>query len=157
MTDLDLVGALHEPASDERAEQLELLDLVVQGRADEAFELAFEIGDELFETQFNALDGVGANGGQGQRFTRVPRADLVGRAAALDLVLSCVSADFARVPGPAPSRATRATARPTTTAPGWRSTTSTAIRSTRASSRASSSATRRTSSPPARCGAWPRR
>lgn len=33
-------------------------------------------GDELFETVFNAPDGVGADVGNGQRFTRVPRADL---------------------------------------------------------------------------------
>ncbi len=39
---------------------------------------AFELGDELFGTQFNALDGSGANVGRGQRFTRVPRADLKG-------------------------------------------------------------------------------
>src|SRR6266436_2245185 len=32
----------------------------------------------LFATVFNAVDGVGANVGQGQRFTRVPRADLAG-------------------------------------------------------------------------------
>src|SRR5262245_61856101 len=40
--------------------------------------MAFEHGDELFETTFNALDGVGANVGDGQRFTRVPRADQAG-------------------------------------------------------------------------------
>ena len=39
---------------------------------------AFELGDELFGAQFNALDGSGANVGRGQRFTRVPRADLNG-------------------------------------------------------------------------------
>jgi hypothetical protein len=39
---------------------------------------AFELGDELFGTQFNALDGGGANVGRGQRYTRVPRADLRG-------------------------------------------------------------------------------
>jgi hypothetical protein len=44
----------------------------------ERFEEAFECGDELFETRFNALDGVGANVGSGQRFTRVPRADKLG-------------------------------------------------------------------------------
>jgi hypothetical protein len=42
----------------------------------EAFELAFEHGDEMFETIFVAPDGVGANIGNGARFTRVPRADL---------------------------------------------------------------------------------
>lgn len=44
----------------------------------ERFEEAFELGDELFGTPFNALDGGGANVGLGQRFTRVPRADLDG-------------------------------------------------------------------------------
>jgi hypothetical protein len=64
ITDLTMVDALH--------------DLVAAGEDEEAFEEAFEHGDELFETQFNALDGVGANVGQGQRFTRIPRADLNG-------------------------------------------------------------------------------
>src|SRR5687768_9271637 len=36
----------------------------------------FECGDVFFGTQFNALDGVGANVGDGTRFTRSPRADL---------------------------------------------------------------------------------
>jgi len=45
---------------------------------DAAFEEAFELGDELFGTQFNAIDGIGGNVGRGQRFTRVPRADLKG-------------------------------------------------------------------------------
>jgi cytochrome c553 len=44
----------------------------------ERFVEAFEIGDELFATQFNALDGGGANVGRGQRYSRVPRADLRG-------------------------------------------------------------------------------
>jgi hypothetical protein len=38
----------------------------------------FECGDEFFETQFNAVDGGGANVGEGLRYTRVPRADLTG-------------------------------------------------------------------------------
>src|SRR5688572_1103041 len=76
VTDFTLVAALHEPAAEEHADQLELLALVQGGQDEEAFELAFELGDELFETTFNALDGVGANVGKGQRFTRVPRADL---------------------------------------------------------------------------------
>jgi hypothetical protein len=42
------------------------------------FDESFECGDELFETVFNILDGVGANVGDGGRFTRVPRADLAG-------------------------------------------------------------------------------
>jgi hypothetical protein len=55
-------------------------DLNAENAADPdvAFEEAFELGDELFGTQFNALDGVGGNVGRGQRFTRVPRADLKG-------------------------------------------------------------------------------
>jgi hypothetical protein len=75
--DLALVERLHEPAA-EHVEQAELVALVRAGRHAEAFELAFEVGDELFETIFNALDGVGANVGNGARFTRVPRADLAG-------------------------------------------------------------------------------
>lgn len=77
ITNLTLVADLHEPQA-EHADQQEFYDLVVAGMHEEAFELAFEEGDELFETVFNALDGVGANVGQGQRFTRVPRADLNG-------------------------------------------------------------------------------
>ena len=38
----------------------------------------FEAGDEFFDTEFNALDGGGANVGRSQRYTRVPRADLRG-------------------------------------------------------------------------------
>lgn len=71
---LPLIGALHE-AQAEHIDQAELFNLVAAGEHEEAFELAFEVGDELFETQFNALDGVGANVGDGQRFTRTPRAD----------------------------------------------------------------------------------
>ncbi len=42
------------------------------------FDAAFECGDELFEFRYNAVDGVGANVGNGGRFTRIPRADLKG-------------------------------------------------------------------------------
>ena len=43
------------------------------------FLFTFDAGDEFFETPFNALDGGGANVGDGAgRFTRVPRADLDG-------------------------------------------------------------------------------
>jgi hypothetical protein len=78
VTDLSLVAELHEPAERPLVDQEELRDLVRNGQAAEAFEEAFEVGDEFFGTQFNALDGVGANVGRGQRFTRVPRADLSG-------------------------------------------------------------------------------
>ena len=84
-----LVAIVNTPASlrqvdivhDEAAEHLsqeELRGLVAGGQAAAAFTEAFEHGDELFETQFNALDGGGANVGGGARYTRVPRADLKG-------------------------------------------------------------------------------
>ena len=59
-------------------DQAELNALVANGLHHEAFLHAFETGDEVFGTAFEARDGVGANVGQGQRFTRVPRADLFG-------------------------------------------------------------------------------
>jgi hypothetical protein len=74
---LTLVRTLHEGVA-EHLEQDELVALVRDNRLEEAFEAAFEHGDELFETTFNAIDGVGANVGGGQRFTRVPRADRTG-------------------------------------------------------------------------------
>jgi hypothetical protein len=40
--------------------------------------LAFDHGDQMFAAKFNAADGSGANVGNGSRFTRMPRADLVG-------------------------------------------------------------------------------
>ncbi|HLQ38511.1 MAG TPA: hypothetical protein VK348_11960, partial [Planctomycetota bacterium] len=77
VTDLSIVGRLHRPAAT-HLDQATLLNLVQQGQPAAAFAAAFHQGDVLFETSFNALDGVGANVGQGQRFTHVPRADLVG-------------------------------------------------------------------------------
>jgi mono/diheme cytochrome c family protein len=73
-----VVGQLHQPAAEHVEDDALFVTLVQSGQAHEAFEQAFEIGDELFETRFNALDGVGANVGDGTRFTRVPRADLAG-------------------------------------------------------------------------------
>lgn len=69
---------LHHTRTFDSLAQADLVALVAAGRQEEAFDEAFEHGDELFETVFNAVDGVGANVGRGQRFTRVPRADLVG-------------------------------------------------------------------------------
>src|SRR5262245_25783309 len=75
--DLTLVRA-HHPARATHADQTELLALVQAGEIEAAFEEAFELGNGLFGTDFNAVDGVGANVGAGLRFTRVPRADLAG-------------------------------------------------------------------------------
>ncbi len=74
---LALTAALQDGAA-EHADQAEFLALVQAGKPHVAFTEAFEHGDELFETHFNALDGVGANVGQGLRFTQMPRADLNG-------------------------------------------------------------------------------
>lgn len=49
-------------------------DAVAEGE----FLEVFECGDDLFEVSGNAVDGVGANVGDGGRFTRAPRADLTG-------------------------------------------------------------------------------
>ena len=73
VTDLTNVANVHSAAG-EHVEQAELNALP----ASEKFAEAFEVGDELFATAFNALDGGGANVGRGQRYTRVPRADLRG-------------------------------------------------------------------------------
>lgn len=49
---------------------------IASGEQQETFIETFEVGDELFETAFDAVHGVGARVGSGQRFSRVPRADL---------------------------------------------------------------------------------
>jgi len=74
VTDLTHVDSVHDAAA-EHVEQSELNALA----AGERFTEAFEIGDELFATAFNAIDGGGANVGRGQRYTRIPRADLRGQ------------------------------------------------------------------------------
>lgn len=74
---LELIQYLHD-SSAEHVDQGELLALVQSGATLAAFDVAFEAGDELFETQFNTLDGVGANVGNGLRFSQLPRADLAG-------------------------------------------------------------------------------
>jgi len=73
VTDFTNVANLHSPVG-EHVDQATLNALP----ASEEFLEAFEIGDELFGTAFNALDGGGANVGKGQRYTTVPRADLKG-------------------------------------------------------------------------------
>ena len=73
VTELASVATVHSPVA-EHIDQAELNALTGNAK----FTEAFEIGDELFATAFNALDGGGANVGRGQRYTRVPRADLRG-------------------------------------------------------------------------------
>jgi len=48
-------------------------------RPRDAYLEAFTRGDEIFSDPFNAADGGGANIGDGGRFTRFPRVDLVGK------------------------------------------------------------------------------
>jgi cytochrome c551/c552 len=76
VTDMTDVVTVHNPVA-VHADQADLNALNATD-PDAAFEEAFELGDDLFAAQFNALDGAGANVGRGQRFTRVPRADLKG-------------------------------------------------------------------------------
>lgn len=75
------VGALHQGAIEEELgghiSQIHLESLPPL----DAFTVAFEEGDELFEIKYNALDGVGINVGNGKRFSSVPRLDLKGRKA----------------------------------------------------------------------------
>lgn len=59
-------------------DQQALTQMIKNGRTSEAFHEAFEAGDELTEFSFDAARGVGANIGEGRRFTRFPRADLTG-------------------------------------------------------------------------------
>jgi hypothetical protein len=73
VTDMTNVDNVHNAVA-EHIQQAELNALPASAR----FTEAFEVGDELFATAFNALDGGGANVGRGQRYTRVPRADLRG-------------------------------------------------------------------------------
>lgn len=62
----------------EPVDQAALNAMIEQGHEKEAFLEAFEAGDELTEFKFDANRGVGANIGEGRRFTRFPRADLDG-------------------------------------------------------------------------------
>jgi hypothetical protein len=71
------IDIVHDEAA-EHVSQEDLRGQVAAGQGAAAFQQAFEEGDELFETFFNALDGGGANVGNGARYTRVPRADLRG-------------------------------------------------------------------------------
>ena len=70
----ELISKLHQPVVEHclQDELLAIEDSTVRGLE------AFECGDELFEFQYNSLDGVGARVNRRLRFTRVPRADLNG-------------------------------------------------------------------------------
>lgn len=65
-------------------DQLDLVDEIEPSQAAHCHEVVasgsfddiFVCGDEFFETDFAASDGGGANVGNGQRYTRTPRADL---------------------------------------------------------------------------------
>jgi di-heme oxidoreductase (putative peroxidase) len=78
VTNLGPVNAVHDPAFTQHSDACDLTTMVQNGQGSAAFTEAFEAGDTFFSTFLNALDGVGANVGQGQRFTRTPRADLAG-------------------------------------------------------------------------------
>jgi cytochrome c peroxidase len=69
------VASLHSPA----AAHCSMFSLL---NAPNRFDAAFKCGDVHFQTHFNAVDGVGANVGNSQRFTRMPRADKKGTAPA---------------------------------------------------------------------------
>ena len=69
-----LIPFLETPQT-EHCDQEELINIA--DPAEQAAE-SFECGDELFGFEFNALDGGGAHVGDGQRYTRVPRADKAG-------------------------------------------------------------------------------
>ena len=74
---METVGELHKPAASHTS-QVSFLQIAFTGSPEDAFAEVFELGDELFDTDFNNLDGGGANVGNGMRFSRVPRADLKG-------------------------------------------------------------------------------
>jgi len=77
LSELTIVKQLHPPVH-EKTFMDELNDLVRAGKNLEAFNLAFERGDTIFGNVFNAVDGSGANVGNGERYSHVPRADLTG-------------------------------------------------------------------------------
>ena len=74
--DRDLSVMVHEPQLDHITQQK--INQLIVSDPDKAFEVAFEVGDELFGTAGNELDGVGAHVGNGSRFTKHPRMDLTG-------------------------------------------------------------------------------
>jgi len=79
--DIQLIKKIEGTAMDSiggHVTQATLTNLTKAGKDEKAFETAFEHGDQMFQTLFNTADGIGANVGINQRFTRTPRADLNG-------------------------------------------------------------------------------
>jgi cytochrome c551/c552 len=58
--------------------QSTLTNEVIAGNNAQAFSQCFSSGDGFFAASFNGGDGGGANVGVGERYTRMPRADLAG-------------------------------------------------------------------------------
>jgi len=58
--------------------QSTLTNEVINGQNAQAFQQSFALGDGMFAAKFHAGDGGGANVGVGERYTRMPRADLTG-------------------------------------------------------------------------------
>jgi len=75
ITEPHFLGTLQQPATMPHA-SFDFKRLATAQQFQRVFEAAFKRGEVLFNAPFTALDGVGANGGAGQRFTRVPRAEL---------------------------------------------------------------------------------
>ena len=73
VTEVSLVEKLHGGVL-EHTDQTALRGM----RNRDAYLDAFTHGDAIFSDLFNAVDGAGANIGNGARFSRFPRADLVG-------------------------------------------------------------------------------
>ena len=67
-----------EPTGFTHLDQGTLNGLSNQGSPSPRFTAAFDQGDTEFSHQFTAPEGGGANVGNGDRYTRVPRADLTG-------------------------------------------------------------------------------
>src|SRR5438552_9885045 len=74
VTEVSLVERLHDGAL-EHTDQAALRAM----RNRDAYQDAFTHGDAIFSDLFNAVDGAGANVGNGARFTRFPRPDMVGK------------------------------------------------------------------------------
>src|SRR2546428_2688360 len=71
VTEVSLVDKLHGGVI-EHEDETKLRGM----RNRDAYNDAFTHGDAIFSDLFNAVDGAGANVGNGARFTRVPRPDL---------------------------------------------------------------------------------